>query len=90
MKKVVMLFVMLCSVGSVNAEPVSGLLGVAIQAFTPLSIGYIAGVSDGKPIPACYSEPSRKVTWANNPNGYGFNVSGCDYEAKKDQLVIAK
>jgi hypothetical protein len=36
---------------------------------------------------ACQKEPLRTVAWANNPNGYSFEVAGCDYQANKSKYV---
>ncbi len=39
---------------------------------------------------ACDDEPNRLVAWKDNPNGYSFEVAGCDFQAKKDQYVLKK
>ena len=63
------------------ADPLSSLV------FGTISTGFGAlSVSDKGQ--ACDDEPLRKVAWKNNPNGYSFVVAGCDYQAKKDQLVL--
>lgn len=88
MKKMLIAMMLVVS-GAANAEPISMLVGGVVE-LSPFVVGVFVGQDSTKPIPACYSEPSRKVAWANNPNGYSFSVSGCDYAAKKDQLVAVK
>lgn len=75
--------------GAVNAEPISMLVGGVVE-LAPFALGAFVGNDASKPVPACYSEPTRKVAWANNPKGYSFTVAGCDFQSKKDQLVEVK
>jgi len=63
-------------------------------ALLPLGIGgglvYLAGNRDAKDLPgACYNEPVRIVKWKSAP-GYSFEVAGCDYQAKKEKLIVVK
>ena len=90
MKKVV--FAMMLSVGLVgisNANPI-GFAAPAIMGFAAAGLGYTAGTRDANGVPgSCYNEPVRLVKWKHAP-GYSFEVAGCDYQAKKDKLIVLK
>ena len=45
-------------------------------------------LTNSEVVNACELEPLRKVAHASNPNGYTFTVAGCDYQAKKDRLIL--
>jgi len=86
MKKLI--FVLLALSGTANADPFSLVIGASLNLL-PVSVGYLAGMRDTN-VPACFSEPQHKVAWKNNPTGYNFYTGGCDYIAKKEQLVEVK
>ncbi len=89
MKKVIVAVTMLAMAGVAKAEPLT-MIGAGIVELSPFVMGVFIGNDATKPVPACYSEPTRKVAWKSNPNGYSFTVTGCDYAAKADQLVSVK
>jgi hypothetical protein len=89
MKNVIVAVTMLALAGAAKAEPLT-MIGAGIVNLSPFILGTFVGNDATKPVPACYSEPSRKVAWKNNPDGYSFTVAGCDYASKADQLVLVK
>ena len=86
MKKVIFAVMLMVGMGSAHA----GVLipgSVVVFGAVATGAGAIVGNDMAKPIPACYYEPIRLVKWSDQP-GYSFEVAGCDYQAKKDRLVI--
>ena len=88
MKKVVLVVVGMMMIGTASAAVPA--LGPLIFGVSVGGLGYTAGSRDASGQPgACYNEPVRLVKWKNAP-GYSFEVAGCDYQAKKDRLVVVK
>jgi hypothetical protein len=83
MKKVIFGIMLLMGANVAMAHP-----GLAPMAGA-FGLGVVAMKDSAKGIPACYYEEDRLVKWKDNP-GYSFGVAGCDYQAKKDRLVIVK
>jgi len=89
MKKVIFA-IMSMMVISISASAAVPVLGPMIFGVAAGGTGYLAGSRDASGQPgACYNEPVRLVKWKSAP-GYSFEVAGCDYQAKKDNLIVIK
>lgn len=86
MKKLMLAMIVMFSTQVMAIEPVTALFS-AFANFAPVAAGVYAG-ANSEITNACYNEKVRTVAWKNNPNGYSFDVAGCDYQAKKDVLVL--
>lgn len=84
MKTLIITVMLLMSASVANAVPTAFPLFAGI-----FGLGVVALQDAEKGIPACYYEPIRTVKWVGQP-GYSFEVAGCDYQAKKDRLVVIK
>ena len=84
MKKVIFAVMLMFGFGTAHAALPAGAIAPVLFGF-----GVVALQDAEQGIPACYHEPIRLVKWADQP-GYSFEVAGCDYQAKKDRLVVQK
>lgn len=87
MKKALFVAALAGLYSSAQAEPVT-LIGGGIAQIAPAMVGFLIGQNTSAP--ACASEPVRRAAWKSNPSGYSFVVTGCDYQAKADRLVLVK
>jgi hypothetical protein len=72
---------------SVSASPLGVVTGLVNPASFGVMLAYYAAKNE-KIDNACYNDKLRTVSHVNNPNGYSFEVAGCDYQANKDNYIV--
>lgn len=64
---------------------IAHILAASPLIYVPMAIGYLAATAEIKP---CYNESDVLVAWQDNPTGYNFSVTSCDYQINQGRYVL--